>query len=190
MNKIRIYDLAQELKISSHLLIEEVRLKGVDVCVPSNTISKELADMIRRKLDPQEQSALRAMRDVQLKQVIKSAGKAFRYSQEDPETALLHARKAAEAICRDLYINAYSKTPDDLTLSRLIENLSKNEPILPKKVMHSLRVIQIFGGANAHEDIDDCSGPALGFFQIIVNWYFKVYRNECVPEQIHFTALQ
>jgi hypothetical protein len=83
-------------------------------------------------------------------------------------------------------VNEYKKVPVNLTLSNLIESLSKNKPILPKKVMHSLRVIQIFGGANAHENIDDCLDPALRFFYIIVNWYFKEYRNENLPEQIKF----
>ncbi len=42
-SKIRIYDLAKELKMESKRIMEEVRREGVDVSVPSNTISKELA---------------------------------------------------------------------------------------------------------------------------------------------------
>src|SRR5213595_335732 len=46
-NKVRLYDLAKELKIDTKRLIEEVRREGVDVSVPSNQISKQLADRIR-----------------------------------------------------------------------------------------------------------------------------------------------
>jgi tetratricopeptide (TPR) repeat protein len=49
---IRIYDLAKELKMESKRLIEEVRREGVDVSVPSNTVSKELAEKIRNKYRP------------------------------------------------------------------------------------------------------------------------------------------
>src|ERR1700749_3643092 len=53
-SKIRIYDLAKELKMESKRLIEEVRREGVDASVPSNTISKELAEKIRNKYFPKK----------------------------------------------------------------------------------------------------------------------------------------
>ncbi|MGB8507836.1 MAG: translation initiation factor IF-2 N-terminal domain-containing protein [Pyrinomonadaceae bacterium] len=55
-NKVRIYDLAKELKLESKRLIEEVRREGVDVSVPSNTISKELAEKIRNKYFPKKEA--------------------------------------------------------------------------------------------------------------------------------------
>jgi translation initiation factor IF-2 len=51
-SKIRIYDLAKELKLESKRLIEEIKREGVDVSVPSNTISKELAEKIRNRHFP------------------------------------------------------------------------------------------------------------------------------------------
>jgi translation initiation factor IF-2 len=54
-SKIRIYDLAKELKMESKRLLEEVRREGVDVSVPSNTISKELAEKIRNKYFPKKE---------------------------------------------------------------------------------------------------------------------------------------
>jgi serine/threonine-protein kinase len=51
-SKIRLYDLAKELKLDTKRLIEEVRREGVDVSVPSNAISKELAEKIREKYFP------------------------------------------------------------------------------------------------------------------------------------------
>src|SRR3954464_12409040 len=54
-SKVRIYDLAKELKLDTKRLIEEVRREGVDVSVPSNTISKELAEKIRNKYFPKKE---------------------------------------------------------------------------------------------------------------------------------------
>jgi len=55
-SKVRIYDLAKELKLETKRLIEEVRREGVDVSVPSNTISKELAEKIRNKYFPKKET--------------------------------------------------------------------------------------------------------------------------------------
>jgi translation initiation factor IF-2 len=58
-SKVRLYDLAKDLKIDTKRLIEEVRREGVDVSVPSNSISKELAEKIRDKYFPKKDTVLR-----------------------------------------------------------------------------------------------------------------------------------
>ncbi len=58
-SKVRLYDLAKDLKIDTKRLIEEVRREGVDVSVPSNSISKELADKIRDKYFPKKDTAVK-----------------------------------------------------------------------------------------------------------------------------------
>ena len=64
-SKVRIYDLAKELKLDTKRLIEEVRREGVDVSVPSNSVSKELAEKIRNKYFPKkEQTVKRAVKVV------------------------------------------------------------------------------------------------------------------------------
>ncbi|MDQ3746436.1 MAG: translation initiation factor IF-2 N-terminal domain-containing protein, partial [Acidobacteriota bacterium] len=64
-SKVRIYDLAKELKMESKRILEEVRREGVDVSVPSNTISKELAEKIRNKYFPKKEPTVqRAIRVV------------------------------------------------------------------------------------------------------------------------------
>jgi translation initiation factor IF-2 len=55
-SKIRLYDLAKELKLDTKRLIEEVRREGVDVSVPSNSVSKELAEKIRNKYFPKKET--------------------------------------------------------------------------------------------------------------------------------------
>lgn len=58
-SKVRIYDLAKELKLDTKRLIEEVRREGVDVSVPSNSVSKELAEKIRNKYFPKKETTLK-----------------------------------------------------------------------------------------------------------------------------------
>src|SRR4030088_1437774 len=58
-SKIRIYDLAKELKLDTKRLIEEIRREGVDVSVPSNSVSKELAEKIRNKYFPKKEAAVK-----------------------------------------------------------------------------------------------------------------------------------
>src|SRR5579885_1788359 len=79
-SKVRIYDLAKELKMESKRLIEEVRREGVDASVPSNTISKELAEKIRNKYFPKKEPTVhRAIR------VVKKAKTAEAEHAEAPE---------------------------------------------------------------------------------------------------------
>src|SRR5688500_7101632 len=58
-SKVRIYDLAKELKLDTKRLIEEVRREGVDVSVPSNSVSKELAEKLRNKYSPKKETAIK-----------------------------------------------------------------------------------------------------------------------------------
>ncbi|MET0650627.1 MAG: translation initiation factor IF-2 N-terminal domain-containing protein, partial [Pyrinomonadaceae bacterium] len=91
-SKIRIYDLAKELKMESKRLIEEVRREGVDVSVPSNTISKELAEKIRNKYFPKKEPTVqRSIR------VVKKAKHA-----DEPA----HAPDEAEAPVPEVYAEA------------------------------------------------------------------------------------
>ena len=78
-NKVRLYDLAKDLKIDTKRLIEEVRREGVDVSVPSNSISKELADKIRDKYFPKK--------DAGVKRAIRVVKKAARPVVEEPPPA-------------------------------------------------------------------------------------------------------
>jgi translation initiation factor IF-2 len=57
INKVRIYDLAKELKQDTKRIIEELRREGADVSVPSNSVSKELAEKIRNRYFPKKEVA-------------------------------------------------------------------------------------------------------------------------------------
>src|SRR5436309_4033857 len=58
-SKVRIYDLAKELKLDTKRLIEEVRREGVDVSVPYNSVSKDLAEKIRNKYFQKKEMAVK-----------------------------------------------------------------------------------------------------------------------------------
>src|SRR2546423_4789898 len=85
-SKVRLYDLAKELKLDSKRLIEEVRREGVDVSVPSNSIPKELADKIRNKYFPKKEAAApRAVRVV--KKAVRPAAEEALLSEEEETLA-------------------------------------------------------------------------------------------------------
>src|ERR1044071_3778663 len=52
--KIRIYDLAKELKLDNKKVIDDARREGIDVSVPSNTVPPEVAEKIRTKYFPKK----------------------------------------------------------------------------------------------------------------------------------------
>jgi translation initiation factor IF-2 len=79
-SKVRLYDLAKELKIDTKRLIEDVRREGVDVSVPSNSISKELSEKIREKYFPKKDTAV--------KRAVKIVKKAARPVPEEVAPAL------------------------------------------------------------------------------------------------------
>ena len=93
-SKIRIYDLAKELKLDTKRLIEEVRREGVDVSVPSNSVSKELAEKIRNKYFPKKETAV--------KRGVRVVKRAERVVEEPPaeeaDEVAAEAAPAAEAV--------------------------------------------------------------------------------------------
>ena len=70
--KVRIYDLAREVKQDTKRIVEELRREGADVSVPSNSVSKELADKVRRKYFPKvDKAPKRAIKVIKRKKVEK-----------------------------------------------------------------------------------------------------------------------
>jgi translation initiation factor IF-2 len=57
MSKVRIYDLAKELKLESKKILEDARRMGVDVSVPSNTLDDAIAAKIREMYYPKKEQA-------------------------------------------------------------------------------------------------------------------------------------
>src|SRR5438034_5861602 len=123
-SKIRIYDLAKELKLDTKRLIEEVRREGVDVSVPSNSVSKELAEKIRNKYFPKKETAVK--RGVK---VVKRAAR----PQEEPHAAEIEEPPtpsepetvvAAEQIEPVAAPQVSPTPPKPLTTARLVKRLT------------------------------------------------------------------
>src|SRR5438270_10278880 len=92
-SKVRLYDLAKELKLDTKRLIEEVRREGVDVSVPSNSISKELAEKIRTKYFPKKETAAK-----RIIKVVKRASLPTAAEEAAPEVEEIAAPAEPEAV--------------------------------------------------------------------------------------------
>jgi translation initiation factor IF-2 len=109
-SKVRIYDLAKELKQESKRILEDARREGVDVSVASNTISKELAEKIRNKYFPKKEvSAPRSVR------VVKKA-----------------ARPAEEAHLDEAEAPPASEAPVPEVYAELVDEAPAEEPVAAK----------------------------------------------------------
>lgn len=72
--KVRVYDLAKELKQDAKRVIEDLRREGADVSVPSNSVSAELAEKVRLKYFPKTEAApKRAIKVIKAAKVKKAA---------------------------------------------------------------------------------------------------------------------
>src|SRR5262245_36821960 len=88
--KIRVYDLARELKQDTKRVMEDLRREGSDISVPSNSVSAELAEKVRSKYFPKaEATPKRAIR------IIKAVKKEGEEHLED-ETEVEHVEPVVE----------------------------------------------------------------------------------------------
>jgi len=116
-SKVRLYDLAKDLKIDTKRLIEEVRREGVDVSVPSNSVSKELAEKIRDKYFPKKDAAV--------KRAVKVVKKAARPVVEEapPEESEEVAAPIAAAEQQVVEIEEPATTAQPPTTTRVLRRL-------------------------------------------------------------------
>ncbi len=81
---VRVYDLAREIKQDTKRVIEDLRREGADVSVPSNSISKELADKVRNKYFPKvDATPKRIIKVIKKKEIAKAEKPAT--EEETPE---------------------------------------------------------------------------------------------------------
>ena len=81
MGKVRIYELARELKLESRQVIEHARRLGVDVSVPSNSLDEPIADKIRELYFPKKEQPT-THRSARLVKTVRPAPQT-----EEPESA-------------------------------------------------------------------------------------------------------
>ncbi len=73
MGKVRIYELARELKLESKKIIDDARRMGVDVSVPSNTLDDPIANKIREMYFPAKKETATPTRTARLVKASKPA---------------------------------------------------------------------------------------------------------------------
>lgn len=92
--KIRIYDLARELKQDAKRVMEDLRREGADVSVPSNSVSAELAEKIRLKYFPKTDVAPK--RAIKVIKATKKEEAGPAEPAEEPETPIVEAPEPTE----------------------------------------------------------------------------------------------
>jgi len=124
-SKVRIYDLAKELKLDTKRLIEEVRREGVDVSVPSNSVSKELAEKIRNKYFPKKETAVKRAVKVVKRAVVPTEAPAAEFESEVHEPEPLDELQSAGAPAEPVEAPPVAPSPAKQPIpARLVKKLS------------------------------------------------------------------
>ncbi|HKO45824.1 MAG TPA: translation initiation factor IF-2 [Pyrinomonadaceae bacterium] len=154
-SKIRLYDLAKELKLDTKRLIEEVRREGVDVSVPSNSVSKELAEKIRNKYFPKKETAA--------KRVVRVVKKAERVTEELPPIEA--AEPAVEVIepvaevkhAEEVAPPPADKAPQQPAVARVIKKMTPaaraEQPAVAAAVEEAVAPVEVPTEPLAAEDV-------------------------------------
>src|SRR5436853_734233 len=103
VQKIRIYDLAKELKLDNKKVMDDARREGIDVSVPSNTVPMEVAERIRTKYFPKKIAPAVGPRLVKTQKVAQSAESEAAATAEEMQVeraspAAQETRPALEAV--------------------------------------------------------------------------------------------
>lgn len=106
-NKVRIYELAKELKQDTKVVMEQLRREGADVSVPSNSVSKELAEKIRNRYFP-KQDVKTAPRTIK---VIKKTATTAEDIAAEAEAPVIEARPQVEEVREEKVITTTAAAP-------------------------------------------------------------------------------
>lgn len=130
--------------------------------------------------------------DEVIKRVLEHKNKSWEYLDQDNESALNRARKAIEAICKDVYrlkgLENNNKSAKDLSknFDDLVRTLEKNG--LPDLIIIAIRDIQAHGNFGSHDQDEatrDLSHvhvrPVLMQLNYVVDW-FKEFRLQALAE--------
>ena len=127
-SKVRIYDLAKELKLDTKRLIEEVRREGVDVSVPSNSVSKELAEKIRNKYFPKKEATIKRAVKVVKRAVLPTPETPVVEAEEaevhEPEPATPPPDVTAEPVEQPATTTPTPATPAKQPVMRLVKKMA------------------------------------------------------------------
>ncbi len=97
MGKVRIYDLAKELKLESKKVLEDARRLGVDASVPSNTLPDAVAAKIREMYYPKKEPVAAKPTARLIKHLPSAASPAPAHTPELDEQTMTPAPALAES---------------------------------------------------------------------------------------------
>ena len=136
--KVRVYDLARELKQDTKRIIEDLKREGADVDVPSNSVSVELAEKVRVKYFPKVETApKRAIK------IIKAAKKEDVFSDEEDFSPVELAETENEvAEVQPIPEEAETVMPEEAaTTSPHVIKLKKKFVLKPKEQLEPIEPI-------------------------------------------------
>jgi translation initiation factor IF-2 len=125
---VRIYDLAREVKQDTKRIMEDLRREGADVSVPSNSVSKELAEKIRNKYFPKVEAAPKRLIKVIKKQHTPEAEEA---PQETEAPEIVETQPPVEDAPKPVEIVAKASKDEEV---RQPKKEASNVKVLKKKV--------------------------------------------------------
>ncbi len=119
--KIRIYDLAREVKQDAKRVMEDLRREGADVSVPSNSVTQELAEKVRLKYFPKTEVAPKRA----IKVIKKKAAKA-----DEPETEIETTEpEPSEVPEEEVKVKADEPKPRTKRLAKKAEPAQEEVPV-------------------------------------------------------------
>ena len=126
--KIRIYDLAREVKQDAKRVLEDLRREGADVSVPSNSVGADLAEKIRQryitKPEPQVKRAIKVIKAKKDEGATEPA--------ETHEEAPLDAAPAgleAPAVVEEVPTTIDTEAPAPKTVQKVLRPKKAAEPV-------------------------------------------------------------
>ncbi len=105
---------------------------------------------------------------------------AQKFADVHPDVAVTEAGKAAEAICKQIYINGNlhekGRPPDRMRLDDLVRQIHQNH-LIPERIYSDLRAIQRYRNMGAHHTEETISkndaNPCLCALSNLVKWFFE-----------------
>ncbi|MCI0485483.1 MAG: translation initiation factor IF-2 [Blastocatellia bacterium] len=110
--KIRIYDLAKELKLENKRIIDDARREGIDVSVPSNTVPAEVAERIRTKYFPKKAAPVAGPRLVKVRKAEKPGEAEVEMPVQEVEEQPVEEIQAAEPPKKEIFMPPEPEKPD------------------------------------------------------------------------------
>ena len=155
---IRIYDLAKDLQQDTKRVIEELRREGADVSVPSQSVSRELAERLRNKYFPKDEaSPKRVIKVLHRKPTVESSANEFpleeskvnlvktqpQIEEKIPESSLTIIENKSKELPLETSINSQKETSNNKLIDEL--KVDCRECLRPTKhnLVHSVEVKEL-----------------------------------------------